>query len=480
MKKLIALTALLLTDNSFANDFEAYKSGFKTYKNQQLQAYADFKNERDRQFSEFLKSRWQAFEGEHIKPRVTLPIELPGNDEDFAQQLKQYDDILNAPISADVEPDLDFDSNIEELLNQQDQAFEEVAELEPLNTEITSIAVAAKATLNDLPKNIDSEDKISKSWDVLAVTDYQPIVDALKKVQKTKKLSDWFMLELIETKVSSDVADESQIAVVTWFYLLQMGYDVKIGLVSKQPGLMFHSKHDIYDQPFYLMDKKRYYQRNRNLKGGVVTYLQNFDDGVKPLKLDFAKGTQWSSQYKSVSTKGINVEVDLKYINYLKGHPKVELEHYFNAPLNPQTISALKKYWQPKLAGKSDYEKVSLLLRWVHKQFPHGSDEEQFGFKNYLTVEETVFYKASDCEDRSILMANLVKLFTDLDVVILSYQTHVAIGVELESLPDSLYDRKQYAYEGKVYTVVDPSMVGSVVGREATKIPLDDMKIIKL
>ena len=52
---------------------------------------------------------------------------------------------------------------------------------------------------------------------------------------------------------------------------------------------------------------------------------------------------------------------------------------------------------------------ANLLLHYLHRAFPYKTDEAQFGVERTLFAEEMFHYPYSDCEDRSILFARLVR-----------------------------------------------------------------------
>ena len=76
--------------------------------------------------------------------------------------------------------------------------------------------------------------------------------------------------------------------------------------------------------------------------------------------------------------------------------------------------------------------------------------------------EETLFYPYSDCEDRAILFAYLVRKLTPLEVVGLLYSDHVATAVKFSSYVAG--DSRMY--QGQRYVVSDPTYIGADVGME--------------
>jgi hypothetical protein len=75
------------------------------------------------------------------------------------------------------------------------------------------------------------------------------------------------------------------------------------------------------------------------------------------------------------------------------------------------------------------------------------------------------FYPLSDCEDRSILFAWLVRNLTGLDVVSLNYPGHVATAVAFKGKVDG----DSIVYKGKRYTVADPTYMNARSGMTMPK-----------
>ena len=75
-------------------------------------------------------------------------------------------------------------------------------------------------------------------------------------------------------------------------------------------------------------------------------------------------------------------------------------------------------------------------------------------------TEETLFYPYSDCEDRTVLFAWLVKRLLGLEMVGLNYPGHVATAVHL---PKEVKG-DHVVYKGKKYAVTDPTYINASVG----------------
>jgi len=108
----------------------------------------------------------------------------------------------------------------------------------------------------------------------------------------------------------------------------------------------------------------------------------------------------------------------------------------------------------------SEQQAVNFLLRFVQTALKYETDEQQFGEENYLFPEETLFYPYSDCEDRAVLFAWLVRSLLKLQVIGLDYPGHVATAVHFNQpvAGDAV------EYQGKRFVVADPTYINANAG----------------
>ena len=108
----------------------------------------------------------------------------------------------------------------------------------------------------------------------------------------------------------------------------------------------------------------------------------------------------------------------------------------------------------------SQAEAANLLLNFVQTAFDYQTDGEQFGAERTLFADESFYYPYCDCEDRSILYANLVHDLLGLDAVLLHYPGHLATAVRFTDEVSGSY----IALNGVRYLVCDPTYIGANIG----------------
>ena len=82
----------------------------------------------------------------------------------------------------------------------------------------------------------------------------------------------------------------------------------------------------------------------------------------------------------------------------------------------------------------TELEAVNFLLRLVQTAFDYKTDQDQFDREKYMIPDEIFFYEYSDCDDRSIFFATIVRDILGLDVVGLRYSRHLAVAVAFSSI----------------------------------------------
>lgn len=83
----------------------------------------------------------------------------------------------------------------------------------------------------------------------------------------------------------------------------------------------------------------------------------------------------------------------------------IDVRNFFNT--NDSMVKSLVKGLN--LDSKTDDEKAVICLNWIVKNITYQSDTTRTGFTEYWQFPyETLFWKKGDCEDMSILLANML------------------------------------------------------------------------
>ena len=143
-------------------------------------------------------------------------------------------------------------------------------------------------------------------------------------------------------------------------------------------------------------------------------------------------------------------------------------------PIPQKNEDRLKKLLSPHLQKLSAPEQLNFLLHLVQKSFEYKTDQDQFNKEKYFFAHETFVYPYSDCEDRSVLFANLVKALLGYNVVLLDYPEHIATAVEV---PFSI-EGKTVTHKGKTYLICDPTYINANIGMEMPNLKVSERKVV--
>ncbi len=175
-------------------------------------------------------------------------------------------------------------------------------------------------------------------------------------------------------------------------------------------------------------------------------------------------------------TYRMSVPVNRGLVAFYNTMPFTDLDVQGRTPVSPAAKQAMLRVLKPLLAGKSQQEAAAILLHFVQTAFPYRTDQQQFGKEKYLFVEETLFYPYSDCEDRSVLYAWLVRELMGLDVIGLIFPGHAATGVRFtEKMAGDAV-----TYRGQKYYICDPTYINAPPGRCMPSVLNKSVNVIEL
>ena len=196
---------------------------------------------------------------------------------------------------------------------------------------------------------------------------------------------------------------------------------------------------------------------------------------------NFCTGTPFGAGQKvNFSFSGKEYSLELKYnislIEFYKNYPYCDLSVYFNSSPSQIANNSLKETLSPFIKDKSIFDAVSFLLNFVQYATAYQIDDEQFGIEKPFFVEESLHYHSSDCEDRAVFFAYLVKELVGLKVIGIDFPNHVAAAVNFkENFPGTNFN-----YKNKKYTLCDPTYLGAGVGAIMPEYSDKEAEIIEL
>jgi hypothetical protein len=474
-------------------------SEFEQWKMQQQQTFQEYKDERDREFTDFLKKQWKEMEllrgfvrDEAPKP-VKIPVAKPQPPAPIAKpQPKPEPEPVKKPVEEPVQkpvakPEPKPVPTPAPVVIKPIPIVTPPALPKPAPVPYTQRkGIKAKLSFfgtpltfyydagfkKSLPGSLN-ETAVSNFWSDLSKADYDPLLEQLASQKKALALNDWGYAVLVnELGEQIYPTSKNRQALFTWFIMTKAGYRARIAYNDRNAYLLVPSQQQIFEVPYFTFSGERYYavrfDGGKNTLGRVYTYDGNYPGADSKLDMRLktaeAESSHISTRKLSFDYNGKRYNVVADYeksrIDFLNTYPQLDLEMYFDASVSASTANPLLKQLAADMKGMSEQQAVNFLLRFVQTSLKYKTDENQFGKENYLFPEETLYYPYSDCEDRSILFAWLVEHLLGLEVVGLNFPGHVATAVHFKEnvAGDAI------TWNGKRYVVADPTYINASAG----------------
>lgn len=469
---LLFISSLAIADN--------YQEWLKSQNTQ----YTQYKKSLDEEFSDMLKKDWEAFKSMSTPSpyKKAKPVFIPALKMPPVTPVKE---INKSPIVI-VEP-------IKEVvIPQPKKVVKEVKKIKDFYTSNFKFYSIPMSIQYD-KKTSYAMDKINKEtisgfWDMMSKTNHKKLIKQIESTSTNLNLNDWAKYQLIHKLGSKIFKDNNSANLFSWFILVKMKYDTKVGYSSNNIYLMSTMQHNLYQVSFFTLKKKKYYILTPDGKvgniGSIYTYTGDYPKSKKMLSFTIFEEMKFYNNLKTKSLKfkyngkqhTINTQYSSDLIDFYKTFPQSDYNIYFSTKNSTALSNSILVKLAPLVKGKSEIEAVNLLLRFVQTSFKYKTDQKQFSYEKVMFPEETIDYPYSDCEDRSIMFSYLVKNLLNLDVVGVKYNDHLATAVAFSSKLTGA----NFRYKGTRYTISDPTYINANAGVSMPQYKNSKFKIISL
>jgi hypothetical protein len=503
-----------------------YANSYQDWLQSQQQQYTQYKKSMDEEFSDMLKKDWEAFQSMTTPSpyKAPKPVDVPKVKKEIKipkEEIKESPIVKIAPIITKPKPFIPKVKKDIELppvvktppspLSELDKEIE-LSKIEKPDTKIITPPVKIEkpkimknfkmvkfdfySSLIEIQYDIKSafylqkinKGVIAKYWDIMSQTKYKSLIKQIETKSSELNLNDWAKYQLIH-KLGQEIYDNENIAnLFTWFILVKMNYDTKVGYNRNKIYLLSTMQHKLFQISFFKLKGKKYYILTPNGKtqkiGSIYTYAGDYPKAKDRLSFAMKDEIKFYNNIKQKDLRfkynGKSYSINTKYssdlINFYKTFPQSDYNIYFETKNSTPLRSTILVKLAPLLEGKSQIEAVNFLLRFVQTSFAYKTDQKQFDYEKVMFPEETVFYPYSDCEDRSIMFSYLVKNILGLDVVGVKYSDHLATAVAFSSKVSGA----NFSYNNKRYTIADPTYINANAGMAMPKYKNSKFEVISL
>ncbi len=326
------------------------------------------------------------------------------------------------------------------------------------------------------------KESIRSFWESMAKKDYQGTLASVQEKREELALGDWgyyiYLKSVANQLYGQDGYSSGSDAATlwTWFMMMKSGYAVRVGYQSNDVFLMLPVNGKIYNLPQDFIDGQRYYlMMGDNGGGSYRTYEGQHEQASDALDLDKGilpgiKGNT-KSRTNSFSYDGERYEISYKYdtalLDYVRSYPSFELSVLFQAGVSSTAESSLKEKLRPHIEDREPRDALNFLLRFVQFVTEYEVNDEKF-------PEEALAGDPTDCEDRAVLFAHLVRSLLDRPLVGLDWPNHIATAVKAGNGLEATSDDKTVDVDGETYIVADPTYVKGDLGMRMSSPPLKE------
>ncbi|WP_300666888.1 hypothetical protein [Desulfoluna sp.] len=519
----LAVAVLFLAMPVFADEYEDFARS-------EMGAFAQYRDERDAEFVDYLKAQWVEFEASKglVRDRVSKPTSLPvakppvPEKEEAEAVAKKPDpssvvgEIILPVLPPSLPPVPDStsgDDSVPESAPALPEPSVAVVPM-PLPEKIIPLDETPRMEVESLPVGLTLaffgsnhlfagefsfpqvsltpplKPALASYWDAMSQSPrYEAFLSQAREKRERLGLNDWGYHNLLFTCGMTIYEGDRNLAnLFTWFMSAKSGYDARVGYSDDRVYLLLPSRNRLYGVSYLTLQGMRYYAMtfdgSREKLGRLYTYKGKYPLSERLMDYRILKapdlGSDIINRELTFNYGGEAQHLDVSYnkrlVEYYRFYPQTNIKIYFDAlasdELNYTMVKGLKKV----LEGKGEKEAVDYLLGLSQKAFAYKTDDAQMGHEKYMLPEETLWYPYSDCEDRSFLFAYLVRRILKLDVVGLNYPGHVATAVRFsENVPGDYV-----VINNRKYIVCDPTYINASAGMAMPKYKRRKPNVVKI
>jgi hypothetical protein len=457
----------ILFVNASSQTYEDIKSQmeeqFNSFRKQNEEKFNKYIEMIDKEYSDYLRQTWEKFDlyAAEKRKKEPKPSVIPE-----CKTTTIGDDDINIEYSPPQVTDVYHLSYppLPGVKKTETKDFETISKT--LNFYGSSLAYSFDKNISmDVPGDVN-EGIVSDYWDAISITNYNHLIDQLLNFKKDLNLNDWGYYMLLK-KISGQVCPDNKNAgnLLTWFLLTRSRYKAKIAFNGNNVLLMLPSENTFYGKNYFVVDGLKYYLIDGSAEN-IRTFKKDFPetDIIMDMNLYYPVNLGVNVSHKTIRYKKKNIDLEVRYkkdiIDFFRDYPLADIKIYFDAAVTPEIKESIIENLRPYVKNKPEIDGANFLIDFVQNGFDYKTDQEQFGYEKFYFPEEVFYYPYSDCEDRAVLFAYLVKELLGLEVVGLAYDGHMATAICFNENIEGDYIN----YKGEKYIVADPTYTGAPVG----------------
>jgi hypothetical protein len=335
-----------------------------------------------------------------------------------------------------------------------------------------------------------TEKAVADFWLSLSDIPVDRISEDVLRLQEKLKLNDWGVYLLLNRLFDVYLPNrtENERVVFSIFMLNQLGYRARIGRADSELVPLLAVQNRLSNTSFFIYNidgrNVTYYVINRSRKqlSSVQTCGKEYSGKGRLMNLAVTRILVLSNKTDVRTLRFQDREWHFSYYPglplFFESFPCVDFAVYADAPMDKIMLAGLKDNFLPVLQGMTQEEAVNFLLHFVQNVFRYKTDDAQFGYEKWNFAEETLVSAYSDCDDRAVFFAQLVKHLLGMKVVLIYYPgLHLATAVHFDS-PQTA--GSYVTFNGLEYLICDPTYINANLGMDMPQFKNTQIEIIEL
>lgn len=419
--------------------------------------------EYNQRFIEYLGRPWQSYKMEQNKPSPLPspdPVDLvPADDSKPIEVIKPKEkfELIELP------NDEDIDLTIRDIPQTASHVFDYYGA--QLKVELT------KSEALQFKVGGSNERQVAQAMKYLTSSKkFMTLVDNCVALRERYNMCDWGYVMLTDKLAKSYYGESkrNESVMLRAFILTQTGYDIRIGHSNRGLELLVYSDDEIVGL-YVPINGRRFHliASDINSDDFIRTYKESYSDESQSCSMKivspqiFAENPANTRNIKSRLGLNTVTTVNKNLMDFYNDYPHCEWTVYAISGMSNELSEQVVESFRRQLTGLGKKESVERILNYVQTGFPYAKDSVQFNRERSLFPDESLYYPACDCEDRSILFAYLVHRLVGLDVIFLYYKDaiypHLTTAVNFK---DNNVIGDYILYEGARYVMCDPTIIG--------------------
>lgn len=339
----------------------------------------------------------------------------------------------------------------------------------------------------------NNEKAVARAFRTITDSKYNNLIRDCLSNRLEYNLCDWAYYKMLQTLTEETCGKGTNEArVVQGIILNQTGYSIRFAYDPDNYEIFFmvRTASSPYGYPIAILDNDYYY----SLEMCKSKYLNVFNTpypGEQTFSFDLSPLPSFSAQpsvdkkikaafYPAEATSSVNKNLisffDTYPASYCQSDFMTQWAFYANTPISNEVKEKVYPALKKAIEGADQKRAANVLLNWVQTGFSYQTDAQQWGGERSFFAEESLYYPACDCEDRSILMSHLVRDLMGLDVVLVYYPGHLATAVNFTEDVKGDY----LMLGNRKFVIADGTYIGAPVGKTMPGMNNEKAKVILL